>query len=348
MLTKEPITQTKIDQARETAVAALAAASRHHAVRAAGRRAAAVPVLVGRIASLRSAGGVRMPNAATKGCRHGQGHQRASARLTANYATGAAHRRRIPPLRRAALAAAGGVTVDHVGLPGRLHLRAYRSSGNWHDHNEARQKYSGALYHLRPQQRRPAAAVRAAGSVRQDQERPGRVLGGHRTIYDTASAYAAALQGSRRAAELAGAPSGRQTMGITKKQLLAQCSPDTLQASAKARWPNWTAERTIVAEPGNTGALGVEVAPLAAKSVCWHCRHRRTPTGATGQNWRTRQPGGAGLRAGVRVEGAAPGHGADGGELALSSTCTVNARRATWTTSPRCWGCTERCGMARR
>ena len=56
-------------------------------------------------------------------------------------------------------------------------------------------------------------------------------------------------------------------MGITKKQLLAQCSPDTLQASAKAL-AELDGERTIVAELRNTGALGVEVAPqLAAQSI---------------------------------------------------------------------------------
>jgi len=56
-------------------------------------------------------------------------------------------------------------------------------------------------------------------------------------------------------------------MGITKQQLLANCSPDTLALSASAL-AELDGERTITAELRNTGALGVDVPnvnPLAAK-----------------------------------------------------------------------------------
>jgi Holliday junction resolvase RusA-like endonuclease len=47
-------------------------------------------------------------------------------------------------------------------------------------------------------------------------------------------------------------------MGITKKELLANCSPDTLALSAAAL-AELDGERTITAELRNTGALGVDV-----------------------------------------------------------------------------------------
>jgi len=65
-------------------------------------------------------------------------------------------------------------------------------------------------------------------------------------------------------------------MGITKKELLANCSPDTLALSAAAL-AELDGERTITAELRNTGALGVDVdAPQpVAQSI-----PRRIATGA--------------------------------------------------------------------
>ena len=139
-------------------------------------------------------------------------------------------------------------------------------------------------------------------------------------------------------------------MGITKKQLLAQCSPDTLQASAKAL-AELDGERTIVAElhkyrcvgRGGSAATGRTVGVLAlppSANTYW----RYGPNGVHVS------PGGAGLQGGRQAEGAAPGHGADGAaSWRCTSTCTVNARRATWTTSQGVRGWTERrWGMARR
>ena len=106
-------------------------------------------------------------------------------------------------------------------------------------------------------------------------------------------------------------------MGITKKQLLAQCSPDTLQASAKAL-AELDGERTIVAELRNTGALGVEVAPqLAAQSIVLALPPSANTYWRYGPNGVHVSQAAQDYKAGVKWKALHQGMTPMGGELAL-------------------------------
>ena len=125
-------------------------------------------------------------------------------------------------------------------------------------------------------------------------------------------------------------------MGITKKQLLAQCRSDTLQASG-ADAGRADGERTHRRRMRNTGALGVEVAPQLHSSIVLALPPSANTYGATGQTACTRQPGGAGLQGGRRqVEGVCTRAWRRWAAALWTSTCTVKSQGYLDQSSPRC------------
>ena len=106
-------------------------------------------------------------------------------------------------------------------------------------------------------------------------------------------------------------------MGITKRQLLVNCSPDTLALSAVAL-AELDGERTIVAELRNTGALGVEVAPqLAAQSIVLALPPSANTYWRYGPNGVHVSQAAQDYKAGVKWKALHQGMAPMGGELAL-------------------------------
>jgi hypothetical protein len=96
----------------------------------------------------------------------------------------------------AALAAAEGVTVDPASIyPTPCTCDGCKTAQLWHDHNEARGKYSDALYNLLapdPGTRPPLyELLEAFGKSKQDADRFWAAM---KTIYDSAKAYDAACK----------------------------------------------------------------------------------------------------------------------------------------------------------
>lgn len=96
----------------------------------------------------------------------------------------------------AALAAAGGVTVDPMSVyPATCTCDGCQAAAAWHDHNAARGKYSDALYNLlapNSSDRPPLyELLEAFGKGEQERDRFWAAM---KTIYDTAGAYAAACK----------------------------------------------------------------------------------------------------------------------------------------------------------
>lgn len=151
VLTKEPITQTKIDQARETAVAALAAAYTPHAVEQPGGARPLYLCWSGRIARAYDRLAAARADAKRRGDKDDatvKAIQKSIDMLTAKYAE-AQRLAEDAAAQWAALAAAGGVTVDPMSVyPATCTCDGCKAAAAWHDHNEAHGKYSDTLYAL--------------------------------------------------------------------------------------------------------------------------------------------------------------------------------------------------------
>jgi hypothetical protein len=96
----------------------------------------------------------------------------------------------------AALAAAGDVTVDPMSVyPAACTCDGCKAAAAWHDHNEARGKYSDALYTLlapNSSDRPPLyELLEAFGKTEKDRDRFWAAM---KTIYDNAKAYDAACR----------------------------------------------------------------------------------------------------------------------------------------------------------
>ena len=183
--------QTKLDHARTAAVTALAAAYSPQPVKQpdgttlqlcwSGRIARAYDKLaIARIAR---------DTAAVKAIEGG------IAMLTAKY-TEAQKAAEDAAAQWAALAAAGGVTVDPMSVyPATCTCDGCQAAAAWHDHNEARGRYSDALYNLlapNSSDRPPLyELLEAFGKTEKDRDRFWAAM---KTIYDTAGAYAAACK----------------------------------------------------------------------------------------------------------------------------------------------------------
>ncbi len=194
---KERTETNRVDAARTVAVAALAAAYTPHAVAQPdgstlmlcwnGRIARAYDKLA---AAREDAKRRNEPNAATVKAIEG-----AVRKLEASYneAIAAAEN---AAATWAALAAADGVTVDPMSIyPAACTCDGCRAAALWHDHNEARGKYSDALYNLLAPDpgTRPLlyALLEDFGKSEKDRDRFWAAMKG---IYDAAGAYAAACK----------------------------------------------------------------------------------------------------------------------------------------------------------
>lgn len=198
VLTKEPITQTKIDQAQATAVAALAAAYTPHAVEQPGGAPPLYLCWSGRIARAYDRLAAARADAKRRGDKDDatvKAIQKSIDMLTAKYAE-AQKLAEDAAANWAALAAAGGVTVDPMSVyPAACTCEGCKAATAWHDHNEARGKYSDALYNLlapNSSDRPPLyELLEAFGKTEKDRDRFWAAM---KTIYDTAGAYAAACK----------------------------------------------------------------------------------------------------------------------------------------------------------
>jgi len=192
-----PTTQAKIDQAKATAVAACAAAYSPQPVKQpdgpplllcwAGRIARAYDKLAAARADARRRGS--KDDATVKAI------EAAIRKLEASYSA-AASAAEDAAAHWAALAAAGGVTVDPMSVyPATCTCDGCQAAAAWHDHNEARGKYSDALYTLlapNSSDRPPLyELLEAFGKTEKDRDRFWAAM---KTIYDTAGAYAAACK----------------------------------------------------------------------------------------------------------------------------------------------------------
>lgn len=198
VLTKEPITQTKIDQARETAVAALAAAYTPHAVEQPGGAPPLYLCWSGRIARAYDRLAAARADAKRRGDKDDatvKAIQKSIDMLTAKYAE-AQRLAEDAASTWAALAVADGVTVDPTSIyPAACTCDGCRTAALWHDHNEARGNYSDALYRLlapNPMDRPPLyELLESFGKSKADADRFWAAM---KNIYDTAKAYDAACK----------------------------------------------------------------------------------------------------------------------------------------------------------
>ena len=198
VLTKEPITQTKIDQAREAAVAALLAAYTPHAVEQPGGAPPLHLCWSGRIARAYDRLAAARADAKRRGDKDDatvKAIQKSIDMLTAKYAE-AQRLAEDAAATWAALAAAEGVTVDPASIyPAACTCDGCKTAALWHDHNEARGNYSDALYRLLapdPGTRPPLyALLEDFGKSKQDADRFWAAM---KTIYDSAKAYDAACK----------------------------------------------------------------------------------------------------------------------------------------------------------
>ena len=198
VLTKEPITQTKIDQAQATAVAALAAAYTPHAVEQPGGAPPLYLCWSGRIARAYDRLAAARADAKRRGDKDDatvKAIQKSIDMLTAKYAE-AQRLAEDAAATWAALAAAEGVTVDPASIyPAACTCDGCKTAALWHDHNEARGNYSDALYRLLapdPGTRPPLyALLEDFGKSKQDADRFWAAM---KTIYDSAKAYDAACK----------------------------------------------------------------------------------------------------------------------------------------------------------
>ena len=198
VLTKEPITQTKIDQARETAVAALAAAYTPHAVEQPGGAPPLYLCWSGRIARAYDRLAAAREDAKRRGDKDDatvKAIQKSIDALTAKYAA-AQRTAEDAAANWAALAAAGDVTVDPMSVyPAACTCDGCKAAAARHDHNEARGKYSDALYNLLAPNSsdRPSLYELLEAFDKSTKDRD-RFWAAMKTIYDTAGAYAAACK----------------------------------------------------------------------------------------------------------------------------------------------------------
>lgn len=198
VLTKEPITQTKIDQAREAAVAALLAAYTPHAVEQPGGAPPLHLCWSGRIARAYDRLAAAREDAKRRGDKDDatvKAIQKSIDALMAKYAA-AQRTAEDAAANWAALAAAGDVTVDPMSVyPPTCTCDGCQAAAAWHDHNEARGKYSDALYNLlapNSSDRPPLyELLEAFDKSTKDRDRFWAAM---KTIYDTAGAYAAACK----------------------------------------------------------------------------------------------------------------------------------------------------------
>ena len=197
VMTKEPITQTRIDQAKAAAVAACLAAYAPQPVKQPdgttlqlcwnGRIARAYDKLAAARADAKRRGD--KDDATVKAI------QKSIDMLTAKYAE-AQRLAEDAAATWAALAAAEGVTVDPASIyPAACTCDGCKTAALWHDHNEARGNYSDALYRLLapdPGTRPPLyALLEDFGKSKQDADRFWAAM---KTIYDSAKAYDAACK----------------------------------------------------------------------------------------------------------------------------------------------------------
>jgi len=148
---RETVTVNRIDQARETAVAALLAAYTPHAVEQPGGAPPLMLCWSGRIARAYDRLAAAREDAKRRGDKDDatvNAIQKSIDALAAKYAE-AQRIAEDAASNWAALAAAGGVTVDPTSVyPPACTCDGCKTAAAWHDHNEARGKYSDALYNL--------------------------------------------------------------------------------------------------------------------------------------------------------------------------------------------------------
>ena len=198
VLTKQPVTQTKIDQAREAAVAALLAAYTPHAVEQPGGAPPLHLCWSGRIARAYDKLAAAREDAKRRGDKDDatvKAITNTIRKLEASYAE-AQRTAEDAASNWAALAAAGDVTIDPMSVyPPACTCEGCRAAAAWHDHNEARGRYSDALYNLlapNSSDRPPLfELLEAFGKSEKDRDRFWAAM---KTIYDTAGAYAAACK----------------------------------------------------------------------------------------------------------------------------------------------------------
>lgn len=198
VLVKEPTTNTqRVDAARAAAVAALTAAYLPHAV-AQPDGSTLMLCWTGRIAR----GYDKLAAAREDAKRRGDTNdgtvkaiEAAIRKLEASY-TAAASAAEDAAATWAALAAAQGVTVDPASIyPPACTCDGCKTAALWHDHNEARGKYSDALYALlapNPTDRPPLfTLLEDFNKTEKDRERFWAAM---KTIYDSAKGYDAACK----------------------------------------------------------------------------------------------------------------------------------------------------------
>lgn len=190
--------QTKLDHARAAAVTALAAAYTPHAVEQPGGAPPLHLCWSGRIARAYDRLAAAREDAKRRGDKDDatvKAIQKSIDALTAKY-TEAQKAAEDAAAQWAALAAAGGVTVDPMSVyPATCTCDGCQAAAAWHDHNEARGRYSDALYNLlapNSSDRPPLyELLEAFGKTEKDRDRFWAAM---KTIYDTAGAYAAACK----------------------------------------------------------------------------------------------------------------------------------------------------------
>ena len=191
-------TENRVDAARATAIAALAAAYTPHAVE---QPNGAPPLMLcwnGRIAraydklaaAREDARRRNEPNDPTV-----KAIENAVRKLEASYNEAIATAE-TAAATWAALAAADGVTVDPTSIyPAACTCDGCKAAALWHDHNEARGNYSDALYRLlapNPMDRPPLyELLESFGKSKADADRFWAAM---KNIYDTAKAYDAACK----------------------------------------------------------------------------------------------------------------------------------------------------------
>ena len=188
----------RIDQARAAAVTALAAAYTPHAVEQPGGAPPLHLCWSGRIARAYDRLAAARADAKRRGDKDDatvKAIQKSIDMLTAKYAE-AQKRAEDAAAHWAALAAAGGVTVDPMSVyPATCTCDGCQAAAAWHDHNAARGKYSDALYTLlapNSSDRPPLyALLEDFGKSKQDADRFWAAM---KTIYDSAKAYDAACK----------------------------------------------------------------------------------------------------------------------------------------------------------
>lgn len=198
VLVKEPTTNTqRVDAARAAAVAALTAAYLPHAVAQpdgpplmlcwSGRIARAYDKLAAAREDAKRRG--QPDDATVKAIEAAIRKLEASRSAAASAAEDAAS-------TWAALATAAGQSIDPASIyPPACTCDGCKTAALWHDHNEARGKYSDALYALlapNSSDRPPLyELLEAFGKGEQERDRFWAAM---KTIYDTAGAYAAACK----------------------------------------------------------------------------------------------------------------------------------------------------------